>query len=257
VRKRGVSVENYFMIREHNVPGILVENGFHTNARDRANLQNDAFLDGLAVAYLDAIVEYFGELPLPDLLPAEPAAPYSDVLRDAWYYEAVKLVTDIGLFRGTAPFRFSPEDGMTRAMLAVLFARMVDADVSEYTKAPYSDVQISAWYGKEVAWAAESGITGYIGGHSFAPDRVATREEAALMVYNYLLMSGMEFPDSPAALLEDDGDVGDWSRAAVYTLRQCGVIIGDDQNRFNPQMPISRAETAQLLANMFAISVNV
>ena len=253
LRKREAKVENFFMIREHNVPGVLVENGFHTNARDRANLQNDSFLDGLAVAYLNAITAYFNELPLPDsqtTAPAVPALPYSDVHHDAWYYEAVRFVTDIGLFRGTAPSRFSPEDGMTRAMLAALLASMVDADVSGYTEAPYDDVFIDAWYGKEVAWAAENGLISYIDGRFFEPDRIATREETALMVYNYFLMIGMEFHIISATALEDDSDISDWGRTAIYALWWHGVIAGDDQNRFNPQMPITRAETAQLLTNM-------
>jgi N-acetylmuramoyl-L-alanine amidase len=69
INKRKVTIGNYFMIREHNVPGVLAENGFHTNARDRANLSCDRFLDGLALAYLDAIMVYFDGVPLPDALP--------------------------------------------------------------------------------------------------------------------------------------------------------------------------------------------
>jgi N-acetylmuramoyl-L-alanine amidase len=59
IRRRSVTSENFLMIREHNVPGVLAENGYHTNARDRANLQNDRFLDRLALAYLGAITQYF------------------------------------------------------------------------------------------------------------------------------------------------------------------------------------------------------
>jgi len=68
-RNRGAMVGNYFLIREHNVPGVLVENGFHTNTRDRNNLQDDRFLNRLAAAYVDAIIVYFSELPLDAVLP--------------------------------------------------------------------------------------------------------------------------------------------------------------------------------------------
>jgi hypothetical protein len=78
IRARRVAIENYFMIREHNVPGVLAENGFHTNARDRANLSSDRFLDSLALAYLDAVIAYFDGVPLPDALPP----PVSDVQDD-------------------------------------------------------------------------------------------------------------------------------------------------------------------------------
>ena len=72
IQKRGASIENYFMIREHNVPGVLVENGFHTNASDRAKLSDDSFLDRLAYAYLDAITAYFDGLSLPERPPVLP-----------------------------------------------------------------------------------------------------------------------------------------------------------------------------------------
>ena len=67
-RNLGMYVGNFFIIREHNVPGVLVENGFHTNRKDRTNLQDSVFLENLAESYLDAITIYFEELPLPQRL---------------------------------------------------------------------------------------------------------------------------------------------------------------------------------------------
>jgi len=55
----GLRAENYAMNREHNVPSVLVENGFHTNPSDRALLQNPGFMDSLAYAYRNAVLEYF------------------------------------------------------------------------------------------------------------------------------------------------------------------------------------------------------
>jgi len=65
-----ISEYYYFMIREHNLPGVLVENGFHTNDADRARLQDDVFLNHLAEAYTGAILYYFTSvraLPLPGI----------------------------------------------------------------------------------------------------------------------------------------------------------------------------------------------
>jgi len=63
IRRRELTGANYFLIREHNLPGVLVENGFHTNDTDRANLSSSSFLDSLALAYLDAITGYFHSQP--------------------------------------------------------------------------------------------------------------------------------------------------------------------------------------------------
>ena len=60
IERRSILDDNAFlMIREHNIPAVLVENGFHTNPYDRAKLQDDEFLKDLARAYVSAIVEYF------------------------------------------------------------------------------------------------------------------------------------------------------------------------------------------------------
>jgi N-acetylmuramoyl-L-alanine amidase len=58
-RTHGLRAENYAMIREINMPAVLAENGFHTNASDRALLMDSNYLDNLALAYRNAILEYF------------------------------------------------------------------------------------------------------------------------------------------------------------------------------------------------------
>jgi N-acetylmuramoyl-L-alanine amidase len=60
INRRGVRPGNWFVIREHNLPGVLVENGFHTNPYDRALLSSNYFLQSLAVVYRDAVMRYFG-----------------------------------------------------------------------------------------------------------------------------------------------------------------------------------------------------
>jgi len=246
IRRRSVLRENYFIIREHNLPAVLVENGFHTNPGNRASLQSDSFLDRLALAYLDAITDYYLAISPP---PPDRALPFSDVQYDAWYFDAVKYATEHGLLVGTAPGRFSPDIGMTRAMLATLLARLLSADFSALTDAPYADVSIDAWYGRPVAWAASNGIVSYIEGNIFSPGQNAAREEMAMMVYNFLQWNNLE-ADVSIEIFADDADISPWARAAVYALRDYGVIRGDDMNRFNPQDTITRAEVSQIIYNL-------
>ena len=59
IRNNGVSTNHFLIIRENNLPSVLVENGYHTNARDRGLLQDDAFMRRLAVTYANTIVAYF------------------------------------------------------------------------------------------------------------------------------------------------------------------------------------------------------
>ena len=59
INRNEIKPGNWFVIREHNLPGVLVENGFHTSHRDRALLSSDQFLQRLALVYRDAILQYF------------------------------------------------------------------------------------------------------------------------------------------------------------------------------------------------------
>ena len=54
-----VQEELFYVNREMNIPSVLMENGFHTNIYDRELLQSEGFLQQMANAYTDSIVEYF------------------------------------------------------------------------------------------------------------------------------------------------------------------------------------------------------
>ena len=59
IQRRQIREAAFFILREHNLPAVLVENGFHTNAEDRAKLMCDEFLDQLARVYVEAVLGYF------------------------------------------------------------------------------------------------------------------------------------------------------------------------------------------------------
>lgn len=54
-----VAVNDYFMIREHNIPAALLEMGYHTNAEDRAILDSEAGRSGLAEGIKNGVILYF------------------------------------------------------------------------------------------------------------------------------------------------------------------------------------------------------
>ena len=73
IRRGNAFGTNLFVIRETNIPAVLVENGFHTNPEDRAKLLCDDFLEQLAVVYLETITEYFANINyVPEYRPAIP-----------------------------------------------------------------------------------------------------------------------------------------------------------------------------------------
>lgn len=62
IASRNVEPAEFLFVRENNLPSVLVENGFHTNAGDRMLLSSDVFMRELARAYADTIEDYFAAI---------------------------------------------------------------------------------------------------------------------------------------------------------------------------------------------------
>ena len=58
-KKRAVSVNDYFMVREVGIPAALIEIGFHTNESDRKKLMDEATQKRVANGITYAIMDYF------------------------------------------------------------------------------------------------------------------------------------------------------------------------------------------------------
>lgn len=113
-----------------------------------------------------------------DQLPAPSAADYQDVPPGAWYYGAVDYVVSQGLLSGSSRSRFSPEQPLTRAMLAqVLFqlAGQPDGGLTHFV-----DVPDTAWCYSAVSWAVSRDIMSGVDGETFAPERPPTPAGAGL-----------------------------------------------------------------------------
>ena len=77
---------------------------------------------------------------------------YTDVDADAWYADAVSYVTDNGLMGGTSSTAFSPEDAMTRSMLATVLYRAAESPAVTGSD-DFTDTADGTWYTDAVLWA--------------------------------------------------------------------------------------------------------
>ncbi len=176
------------------------------------------------------------------------AAELADVSEDDWYGEAVSYVTENGLFDTVSDNSFAPNGIMTRGMLVGAIGRMdkAEADVSDGTG--FEDVPSDYTYAPYIKWAADNGIiSGYDGVH-FAPDDPLTREQMAVVFFNYY-----KYHDSsakaPAKLLSftDANSISEWALDSVRYCVDRGIIAGTELNTFEPAGNLTRAEAAQVI----------
>lgn len=167
---------------------------------------------------------------------------YDDVSENDWFFEAVKFNVENNLFTGISDNEFAPQMSLTRGMFVTVIYRA--AGEPESGENQFTDVMPGSYYEKAVSWAVENGIVNGVSENEFAPDENITREQIAVILYNYAngktskLLSETDFSDV--------GDVSEWASEAVLWAVENGIITGRD-NMIAPKDIASRAEAAAMI----------
>ena len=193
-------------------------------------------------------------------LPASAAGtPFTDVPDNAWYKNAVTYAYENGLFSGTGATAFSPNAPMTRAM----FVQVLSNKTSNYNKADwagkssFSDVKKDKWYAAAVEWATKAGLIVGMGDGKFAPEKNVTREQMALIMYNYAKKTGNDtsFDENVLSQFPDSGSVSRWAKEAMQWAVTHKVVNGSD-GKLKPGSAAKRCEVAQVAVNADPILAN-
>lgn len=167
---------------------------------------------------------------------------FADVPQDNWLADAVKYVSENKLMNGTSTTAFSPNENMSRAMLATVLYRMsgetAEADSS------FGDVSSSAYYAAAVNWASSKGIVNGTGADAFSPNASITREQLAAMLYRY---AGEPSVSADLSAYTDVVSISPYAEKAVEWCVAKGILSGKSATRLAPQDTATRAECAAML----------
>ena len=173
------------------------------------------------------------------------AGSFRDVLKTAWYFDAVNYAVENGLMNGVGKNNFAPEDPMTRAMLVTVLWRYENSP--EEGKNTFNDVPDDQWYTKAVAWAADKGIVGGVGNNRFDPNGNITREQMAAILYRYAQGKGFDTAArGDLSKFPDAGKVSEWAKDAIAWAVAEGIIGGSD-GKLLPQGNATRAQVSAIL----------
>lgn len=176
------------------------------------------------------------------------APAFNDVPASHWAAKDIAFVSSLGLFKGTSLHTFSPNTPMTRAMFAQVLANLEVVDASDYAETVFTDVREQLWYTGAVTWAAKSGIINGTGQGKFNPNAGITREQMAVMLYNYAVYKGYELPAVASGVFVDGDDINAWASKAVEAIADAGIMKGTTDGSFQPQVNATRAEVAAVFA---------
>ena len=167
---------------------------------------------------------------------------FGDVPQTSWFADAVKYVSENKLMNGTSTTAFSPNENMSRAMLATVLYRMsgetAEADSS------FGDVSSSAYYAAAVNWASSKGIVNGTDRGMFSPDLSITREQLAAMLYRY---AGEPSVSADLSAYTDAVSISPYAEKAVEWCVAKGILSGKSATRLAPQDTATRAECAAML----------
>lgn len=188
---------------------------------------------------------------IPALLPDDPPAlPFADVQESDWYFHAVDYVFQNQWFTGTNEEQFEPNTPMSRAMLVTVLWRMegqANIDVNQI----FTDVPAGEYYAGAVNWANRQEIIQGYGNGVFGPLDNITREQMALILYNFAQFKG--YDTSAATDLDsyhDGSTVSPWSLDAVKWAVASQILSGKGDGVLDPSGPATRAETASILMRL-------
>ena len=176
--------------------------------------------------------------------------PFTDVHPDDWFYNDVMFVYQNGLMAGTSDTTFSPNAPITRAQAAVILYRMAGSPAVTGDSA-FTDVVNgpgTAWYYNAVLWAQQNGIVSGYGDGTFRPGTDITREQLAVIFYNYAKHKGYDVSaTNDLSGFTDAGDVSDWALPAMRWAVGSGIMGGYGDGILGPQGTATRAQVAAML----------
>jgi hypothetical protein len=181
--------------------------------------------------------------------------PYNDVAISAWYYKAVKYVTQGNIMIGTGEGKFSPDMPITRAMFAQIIYNY-SGKPAITINSPFDDVLPDSWYYNAVVWASSKGIVAGYGNNLFGPDDLITREQMAVLLYNFAKSLGIDVEDDDDLSGYTDADIiSEWARPAIGWAVSNGVIKGRTSETIVPDGNATRAEAATLLMQFIELVI--
>lgn len=178
-----------------------------------------------------------------------PKPAFPDVKSSDWFAPAVAFANSNGYMNGNADGTFAPNGLVQGSQLAqILYNKEGKPAAADGAAFQGVDKQ---WYAPAVLWAAGKGIVTDTGDTAVAPEKELTREQIALMLYNYM---GKPAAAGDLSKFADADKVSAWALDAVKWAVGEGILNGSsDKGALNllPTGTATRAQTAQILMNFF------
>lgn len=176
--------------------------------------------------------------------------PFSDVTSYFWYYTPVNYCYNKGVMSGVSDTKyiFSPNSSLTRAQMVTMLAKLSDMDPAYYNKSSFNDVKVGAWYAPYIQWAYQYGIVSGTGNGNFSPNAPLSRQDMAVMFYNFTKAIGRSVAvsnNNAYTAFTDHTSVASYAKQAVNWAVSVKLISGN-YGKLEPALISKRCQVAQV-----------
>ena len=169
---------------------------------------------------------------------------FSDMEDAKWALDKVETLCEKGVLSGVGDGKFEPHRYVSREEFAKMLCSL-GGFAPQSSEIPFKDIQKDSWSYPYICTAYKNGLISGVSLSQFSPRSTVTREQATTMLYR-MLNNDIE-DASDAFAFDDDSDISDWAKPAVYSLRSKGIINGRTSKSFSPTEAMTRVEAAVLL----------
>ncbi|MBS5581769.1 MAG: S-layer homology domain-containing protein [Megasphaera sp.] len=141
---------------------------------------------------------------------------------------------------------FRPNDPVTREGIASIINNMLQSEDKVMTT-DFKDMQ-GRWSQRAVASMVDKQIMSGYKDNTFRPTENLTREEFAVIAYNYMSYKGMTTTEKAPAY-RDSAQISSWAKKAVDTVSAAGYMSGSN-GAFQPKQVVTRGEAVNVLYRM-------
>ncbi len=175
-----------------------------------------------------------------------------ETLKGHWAYSDIQKLYSLRVLNGNPEF-FVPNQAITRSDFVEMLVNTIKLEIEENPSPKntisflFPDVTSERDDYDVIMTAYKNGII-YGQEHTaqFYPDEIITREEAISIIMRSLGLDNIGYTSTTITPFVDDSDIYDYAKKHIYTAHKIGLITPNEEGKFNPKAPLTKAQAAAL-----------
>lgn len=175
------------------------------------------------------------------------ATDFTDCEHVSWAKDSILRLKELGIVNGKSATAFGPDDKTKREEFLKMLLLSCGITPDTEASAEFADVPSGSWYAPYIKTAVELGVVTGISETEFGVGREITRQDMAVLCYRMLTYLNKTMPDADGNVFADEATISAYATDAVKAMQTMGIIKGMDDNRFEPSVLATRAQTAVII----------